>query len=974
MFYALWKPILVRTLILLAAAALAAGCGEKRSEQYRLEGDTYLKLKRIDDAETSYKKAMAANPANAAAHLGLGKCCDERSDFAGAIEAYRAAIELDPALSEAYMRAGTVLLRQDTPDVDGALGLAEQLEAAAPEQGGSMRAFVLRSAGRLDEAINVLEAQRGRFPESTDTRLALATAYIALNAPAKAETELRHILTELDPELAAARFYLIEACRMQGKTDEMVTEFEELLKANPGSPELKEGLARSLLYAGRHAEAETSAAELIEQDQESLWGNYVLGAALLARGEMERAITHLETAVRNVPPDSPAMRDEIDAQLRLARTGAAKAVPPVIRPAAADGRQSDWQTLWRKAELWELVERRDEFLAADEPLLRETLLLAAVFLGDFDTGRDLAAGLEAESPYLTFLDVLTAKDFEQLTALFEDWNEVPDDDQRNILRGNALGYALGRGGLRGRALQVLQGCYKVWPENVVCLYNLAAMFRVSGQPRFAARTLQRLLQRYSGNLDVQLMQYDTMREGGLLREARNIASTTYVQFPRSPEAILNFAAALLDGQEPGLALTLLNKAQGNLPGDTDILAALASVHLRLGDTETSEAVLNAVQSPATLKIVSLKALQAAAREDWSAVAAAADVLPKTEQSLGLVLLLAAAHGKAGGADAAFQQLASLRTDHTFWNFSAGKSIRAAFDLPGAESDALGTALKGVPEARWDFLMGTACEALGQPSLAANAYLSLESHLPAEHRIAETILRTLARSLNREESLAAARALAERHADSAAIHLAHAKLLYADEDMDGAGVALERAIEADPNDARVWVKQGEFLERRGDLPGALAAYRRVVEIAPEDMVGNNNLAYLLLRTKGDVNEALDHALRAKEQLKRSSADILHTLGLAQLEAGLLGDSAKTLQLAIELRPGDPTIMLDYGRLKIAQGEKDAGLNLVKRAVLYSKSLGLAFPRLSEAEAIIEPEDAGGDGGALRRPPVTPPPPR
>ena len=41
---------------------LAAGCSGRRSEQYRGEGDTELKLGNIDEARAAYQKSAETNP------------------------------------------------------------------------------------------------------------------------------------------------------------------------------------------------------------------------------------------------------------------------------------------------------------------------------------------------------------------------------------------------------------------------------------------------------------------------------------------------------------------------------------------------------------------------------------------------------------------------------------------------------------------------------------------------------------------------------------------------------------------------------------------------------------------------------------------------------------------------------------------------------------------------------------------------
>jgi len=50
----------------------------------------------------------------------------------------------------------------------------------------------------------------------------------------------------------------------------------------------------------------------------------------------------------------------------------------------------------------------------------------------------------------------------------------------------------------------------------------------------------------------------------------------------------------------------------------------------------------------------------------------------------------------------------------------------------------------------------------------------------------------------------------------------------------------------------------------------------------------------------------------------------------------------------LRPGDPDLLLDYGLMLIAKGQKEEGLKPIKLALQYADQLGLTFDRRAEAE--------------------------
>jgi len=120
--------------------------------------------------------------------------------------------------------------------------------------------------------------------------------------------------------------------------------------------------------------------------------------------------------------------------------------------------------------------------------------------------------------------------------------------------------------------------------------------------------------------------------------------------------------------------------------------------------------------------------------------------------------------------------------------------------------------------------------------------------------------------------------------------------------------------------------------------------------PEDPYASNNLAYCILQTDGDAKEALQLAQKALEKLPRN-AEVIHTLGLAQVRTGDAEEGRKNLTVALEMRPGDPTLMLDYGKLLIEQNQVDEGRNNIQLALRYAGQLGLDFPRKAEAEQAV-----------------------
>jgi len=116
------------------------------------------------------------------------------------------------------------------------------------------------------------------------------------------------------------------------------------------------------------------------------------------------------------------------------------------------------------------------------------------------------------------------------------------------------------------------------------------------------------------------------------------------------------------------------------------------------------------------------------------------------------------------------------------------------------------------------------------------------------------------------------------------------------------------------------------------------------------VGNNNLAYHLLMTGGDPAEALKCAQLAAKGLPYDP-HVLHTLGVALLRTGDLEQSKKNLAAALQLMPGDPSLLLDYGKLLMASGNAAGGRLHVENALANARSLGLEFDRKAEADDIL-----------------------
>jgi len=949
----------LRGLLLLACCGitLMTGCGERRSEQHRLEGDAYLKLQKVNEAADAYHKAEVANPNNALAKVGLGRCYLVQQRYEEALEQFKNAYELDPSLDPAYADAVTTLLKMSR--INDAIEVAQRYAAASPELGGVLHGFILTRAGRAAEATTLLTGLRDKFPDSVDIRINLATALLALEQPDKAEQELKAVLDTIDPKSIAARMVLSDVYRAQGKTEASTAELRKLLEENPSDPGIKLAFARSLAYGSKTDEAQNLAQEVLQQDPGSAWANYVLGSCLVDKRKYAEALPYLQAAEQALPG-----QPEVSHRLAVARASAQGKAPvvqeaPAPTPASAaapvePAPNEDWRVLWQRACLLTLLRQREALLAKDDRDLRETMVVAALVTRSFPLVKQIAQGLPESSPIRAAVDVMEKGNAQEILKQFEGWQEKEESGQ--ILRENAFGVALARIGSRARALQLLAKCYQTWPDNAVSLYNMAHMFQEAGMSEFAAKTLQRVIARYPQNIDAYVLLPAILREGNMLPEARSAAEAAYNLFPTSKEVALNLCQAYIDTKGLDMAKRVLGRAIETHPDDAVLKVQQAVLQLQSGQPEEAIKTLEPLSVPANLSVRAelVRAFSSALLGQWDTVSPRVSAADANTVSLPLRLLLAAA------------QVKTNRNEDAAKTLSAGETSRSAFEerardialqaLGGsraalAKSDQdLADALKKDAPALGEYLLGSACQEAQLNDAALNVFRKLQEKLGYHPQLVRSIFSTLTRAQLVANPKDEGQAVVRQFETSPVAWIGLAGLMRSINDTEGERQALAKAAEVGPDEPEVWFQQGLFCERQKDMKGATDAYRRLAELRPDDPTANNNTAYCLLVTGGDLKEALSRAEKAKEKLPTNSS-VLHTLGVAQLRSGNLGESRKNLSTALELRPGDPTLLLDYGLLLKAENRPDDAKRHIELALRYADQLGLDFPRRAEAEKFV-----------------------
>lgn len=978
-------------LLALCCALLLSACGGRRSEQYRQEGEQYLALNKIEDAAESFAKALEANPGNARAKLGMGRALRVQGKPEEALAAYGDAIKLDPTLEEAYRDSVGLMLELDKKRTGEAQGrdwmaeaeaLANRYQEVDPQAGALLLALIYVNTGREDQAITLLQEEKAKEPSSSQVRVALAKALMAGGKAAEAEAELRSLLDEKPQDEAPIRMALIDVFRAQGKSGEMIGELRDLVASQPQNLEVKLLLARSLLDSQEYDEAQAIAKEVLDKAPDHGWANFIVGKSLSAKGAYAEAVPYLDVAVQAMPGEN-----EFQRELRLAKSGGVEApekaitepIPTVSEPAAVASlptqplqpNEMTWGALWSGACLRSLVDQRQRFLGsgAPDPELRDAVFLAAIFCGQLPVADSMLQSM-GDSPLAAYFIKLKERNvqgaIEALAPLKPEGSEaiqaMTEEQLKNlsepvrkgiVIHKNALGYALSLGGARLAALTEFADAARVKPDNVVSLYNLAVMYRMAAMPEFAAGVLKKLLSLHPENLEARRMLYQVLVGHGKDQEARFVAESSYGLYPENREMILSLVDTYVTSGEAELAVRTLEQGIKSLPDDPQLLLAEVNVLLYGQQPKEAQAKLEALKLPAVFDGLRAQylAFALAQQGDWDGVVR---VLSSGDsQSLSaparLLLVAALAHVNRAGDALAALTLANGAILHGPNAAILAEALGRATDAT-SEQKSLAEALQGAPTALASFAYAAACLESGYLNLAYETFGATVAAVGSHPQLLLIQLSTLSRLRAMPDRLEKAQAIVDNHADVAEAWVGLAMVKEELNDVEGARTALEKAVALNPRSTDVWYRRSVFGDTHKDYAMALEASRRLVELVPDNPSLNNNYAYYLLETNGDLQEALKQAEIAHAKLK-DHPNILHTLGVAQLRIGQFEPALENLRKAVEMRPGDPTLLLDYGKVLIQMNHEEEGRKQVQSALQFSKQLEVDFPRSAEAEAIV-----------------------
>jgi tetratricopeptide (TPR) repeat protein len=209
-------------------------------------------------------------------------------------------------------------------------------------------------------------------------------------------------------------------------------------------------------------------------------------------------------------------------------------------------------------------------------------------------------------------------------------------------------------------------------------------------------------------------------------------------------------------------------------------------------------------------------------------------------------------------------------------------------------------------------------ALGQKDQALAAgerLLRVQGETPAAYLVFGVVNEKLDRPA---EALEAYQRALDKEPGHLAISRARASLLARQQRVPEAVRLLEDTADKNPKAPEPLMDLAQLEERTGNVPAAVAAYRRAVERAPENAILLNNLAYLLSTEPAARDEAVRLAERA-QGLAPQSPVVADTLGWLLFLQGDLPRAEALLAAAAKAAPAIPEVRYHLGLVYAKQGK-------------------------------------------------------
>jgi protein O-GlcNAc transferase len=269
----------------------------------------------VEEAVPHFRKAIALNPNDAAAHYHLGAALMMANQTDEGLAELKKATELAPNvfdyqfhLARAYETKGDL--------TNAATAYAQALKInPANDQVRDDYAYVLiatrQSARGIEESRKVL----AHHPSDINALMNIGYAYLETGQFDAAEKIYRQLLA-INPKLAAAHYDLGLALKMKDQLEPAQAEFKAAIEADPSLAQAYYSLGITYWQTGNFDETIRQMRAAISVKPDYAEAHYMLGIVLKQTGDLDNAMTELKTAI-HLDPTTPGPYNTLGQILRI---------------------------------------------------------------------------------------------------------------------------------------------------------------------------------------------------------------------------------------------------------------------------------------------------------------------------------------------------------------------------------------------------------------------------------------------------------------------------------------------------------------------------------------------------------------------------------------------------------------------------------------------------------------------------------
>jgi tetratricopeptide (TPR) repeat protein len=732
--------------------------------------------------------------------------------------------------------------------------------------------------------------------QKRDKHLAKAKEYIAKSEYNKAVIELKNVI-QLDPNNESAYVELGEAYLKLKQGTEAYQAFLRASSINPDDINVQLKVGQMLLLAKETKQAREKAELILKKNPNGIEGLSLLSGVQLQEKDINSAIATLEKIAAIDPK-------QFNTQLSLGRVYALKGDLDKSEGAFIKAKSLDPKSNVPYIALSQIYGSKNEWDKA-EATLKEMLNSSDSKYQDLYY---LAVFYEARSRWDD-----AEKTYNEAVAT------SPKDDVSPLIN---LGQYYARRKNYNQALEAFNKASDIKKNDLNITLTIAQLNFDFEKIKEAEALVDKVLEKNKGDISASFL------KGRILMYKKDYKN-----------ALERFDAVIKDKADNYLAhymkaLCLLaqnntSQGRGSLvkavelnPSFLEARLLLAELYIRSGD-------------------------KALAKEQVEAILARA---PENTSALLMKGNLRILEKDSKGAEEAFQKVVSLSPNNPAGYLRLGvlynlmgkkedalKNLQKSLDLNPLQTDALGLIMSiYIKDKKYSDAMSS-CERQKAKAKESKATLAVIEYLEGSIYVEQKDMAKAKEHYNQA---------IEIDPNVLSPYVALAGIYAAEKNFNGAITQYKAIIEKNPKYVSGYMALGAIYDQMGDSKNAETNYRKALDLNPKFGPAANNLAWKLATGGGSVDEALNLAQVAKEQLPKS-ASVMDTLGWIYYLKGSYLSAISELQDSLQLSPDNAEVNYHLGMAYYKSSQNANAKEYLKKAL----GIKTDFSGVDEARRVL-----------------------